>query len=145
MICISWSSDFMLHLEDNLMYYYHILELCDLYFIVLTFCLVSPTIWYRSVIFIYNDTVWPKLWPQKYIQISMTMFLYFLESKGIWTSVLGCYFQILLLQAESKDGNIQWKNLLVWILPAFIAPDKASFFQSKILIFLLYLHKKHIL
>ena len=30
---ISWSSDFMLYLEDNLMYDYHSLGLCDLYFI----------------------------------------------------------------------------------------------------------------
>ena len=37
MTYISWSSDFMLHLEDNLMYYYHILGLCDLYFIALRF------------------------------------------------------------------------------------------------------------
>ena len=28
-----WSSDFLLHLEDNLIYYCHILGLCDLYFI----------------------------------------------------------------------------------------------------------------
>ena len=33
-LCI-WSSDFLLHLEDNLMYHYHILGLCDLYFIAL--------------------------------------------------------------------------------------------------------------
>ena len=32
---IPWSSDFMLHLEDNLMYDYHSLGLCDLYFIAL--------------------------------------------------------------------------------------------------------------
>ena len=64
LIYISWSSDFMLHLEDNLMYYYHILGLCDLYFIALWFCLTSPTVWYLNVIFTYNDTVWPKLSPQ---------------------------------------------------------------------------------
>ena len=48
----------------NLMYYYHILGLCDLYFIALWFCLISPTVWYLNVIFTYNDTVWPKLSPQ---------------------------------------------------------------------------------
>ena len=30
MTYISWSGDFMLHLEDNLMYDYHSLGLCDL-------------------------------------------------------------------------------------------------------------------
>ena len=61
---ILWSSVFMLHLEDNLMYDYHSLGLCDLYFIALWFCLISSTISCLSVIFTYNDTVWPKLWPQ---------------------------------------------------------------------------------
>ena len=31
----SWSSDYMLHLEDNSMYDYYSLGLCDLYFIAL--------------------------------------------------------------------------------------------------------------
>ena len=42
----------------------HSWGLCDLYFISLWFCLLSPTIWWLSVIFTYNDTVRPKLWPQ---------------------------------------------------------------------------------
>ena len=37
----SWSSDFMLHLEGNLMYDYHSLGLCDLYFIVLILTYIS--------------------------------------------------------------------------------------------------------
>ena len=41
---ISLSSDFMLHLEDNLVYDYHSLGLYDLYFIAPLFCLISPTI-----------------------------------------------------------------------------------------------------
>ena len=40
------------------------LGLCDLYFIALWFCFISSTFWCLSVIFTYNDTVWPKLWPQ---------------------------------------------------------------------------------
>ena len=51
---ISWSSDFVLHLEDYLMYEHHTLGLyrtfdlkinvglCDLYFMVEWFCLISP-------------------------------------------------------------------------------------------------------
>ena len=49
----------VLYLEDNLMYDYHSLGLCDLYFIVLWYC--PLTIWCLSVIFIHDDTVWPKL------------------------------------------------------------------------------------
>ena len=41
---ISMSSDFMLHLEDNLMYYYHILGLSDPIFHSPLICLISPTI-----------------------------------------------------------------------------------------------------
>ena len=37
-------SDLMLHFEDNMVYYYHILGLSDLYFIALWLCLISPTI-----------------------------------------------------------------------------------------------------
>ena len=54
----------MLHLEDNLMYDYHSLGLCDLYFLALWVCFIYPTIWSLSVIFTYNDTVWSKLRPQ---------------------------------------------------------------------------------
>ena len=41
-------------LEDNLMFDYYSLGLCDLYFIALWFCLISPTVWCLSVIFTYN-------------------------------------------------------------------------------------------
>ena len=34
--------------------------LCDLYFMVQWFCLISKTIWCMSVIFSDNETVWPK-------------------------------------------------------------------------------------
>ena len=37
---------------------------CDLYFMVKWFCLISKTVWWRSVIFSDNETVWLKLWPQ---------------------------------------------------------------------------------
>ena len=37
-------SDFMLQLEDNFMCDYHILGLCDLYYIAVLLCLISPTI-----------------------------------------------------------------------------------------------------
>ena len=63
MTYISWSSDFMLYLKDSLMYDYHSSGLCDSYFIARRVCLVSPTIWCFSVIFIY-DRGWLKLWPQ---------------------------------------------------------------------------------
>ena len=39
---ISWSSDFILHLEDNLMYDYHSLGLCNLYFMALWVCSYLP-------------------------------------------------------------------------------------------------------
>ena len=41
---ISWPSDFMLHFEDTFMYVFHSLGLCDLYFIDLLVCFISPTI-----------------------------------------------------------------------------------------------------
>ena len=71
---ISWSSDFMLHLEDSLVYYYHSLGLCDLYFKALWVSFVSPTIRGLSVIFAYNDTVWPKPWPQSKYKSAWPLF-----------------------------------------------------------------------
>ena len=45
--------------------------LCDLYFMVQWFCLISLTIWCMSVIFSDNETVWPKLWPErKYVNMT---------------------------------------------------------------------------
>ena len=38
--------------------------LCDLYFMVQWFCLISPKTWCMSVIFSDNETLWPKRWPQ---------------------------------------------------------------------------------
>ena len=87
----------MLHLEDNLMYYYHIFRLCDLYFKALWFCLISPTVWYLNVIFTYNDTVWPKLSPQS-------------KYKSVWP----VFYGLVILHNIFKI--IEWINIIVGIM-----------------------------
>ena len=75
----------------------HSLGLCDLYFIALWFCFISATIWCLSVIFTYNDTVRPKLWPQS-------------KYKSAWS-----IFHPIEILLNSFYFN-QWINIIVGIM-----------------------------
>ena len=70
---------------------------CYIYFMVQWFCHVSKAIWWMSVIFSGNETVWPKLWPQSKYRSTWPLF----HGLGILLNI----FKI-----------IWWMNIIVGIM-----------------------------
>ena len=71
--------------------------LCDLYFMVQWLCHISKTIWCMSVIFLDNETVWPKLWPQS-------------KYKSTWPVFYGLVILLNIFKI------IWWMNIIVGIM-----------------------------
>ena len=97
---------------------------CDLYFMVHWFCLISQkTIWWMSVIFLDNETVWHKLWPQNKHRSTWPIFhglvILFNIFKIIWwvNIIVG-----ILDQCDTKIDLRKW--------PIFYGPMTTSYHED---------------